>query len=213
MAAETLIRGRLAAERPDDGVLGEEGGEHTGTGDRHWVVDPLDGTINFLYGFPQWAVSIALQDADGGLVGVVYDPMREELWSGQRGGPPTLNGEPVAPTGADRLDRALVATGFGYDAAVRDVQGAHVARLLSRVRDIRRAGAAALDLAWVAGGRVDAYFERGVKPWDTAAGVLLCELAGLEVRRLEPDPPSEAGVLAAPKALAAELVELVTSVA
>ena len=186
--------------------MGEEGDDTAGTGDRQWIVDPLDGTVNFLYGVPQWGVSIALEDAEGGLVGVVFDPMREELWAGARGGRPTLNGEPIAARSPESLDTALVATGFGYDAAVRDAQGAHIARLLSRVRDIRRAGAAALDLAWVAGGRLDAYFERGVKPWDVAAGALLCRLAGVEVHRLEPDPPADAGILAAPSAIAAELL-------
>jgi len=209
LAAERLIRERLNAARPDDGVLGEEGGDAAGTSGRRWVVDPLDGTINYLFGIPQWGVSIALEDGDGTLAGVVYDPMRDECWAAAADGPPTLDGNPVTPSGREDLATALVATGFGYDAAVREVQARAVARLLPRVRDIRRLGSAALDLCWTAAGRYDAYFERGVKSWDVAAGALLCRRAGLAVERLEPAPPAEAGLLVAPPALVRQLAELV----
>jgi myo-inositol-1(or 4)-monophosphatase len=197
LAAEALIRSRLAESRPDDGIVGEEGDDLAGASDRRWVVDPLDGTINFLFGIPQWGVSIAVEDAAGGLAAVVYDPMRDEVWSAVRGGAPLLDGTPVAPSLREDLATSLVATGFGYDAAVRAQQGELVARLLPHVRDIRRLGSAALDLCWTACGRYDAYFERGVQHWDVAAGALLCECAGLVVRRLEPAPPAEAGVLVA----------------
>ena len=205
IAAEELIRRRLSQERPDDGIVGEEGDDHTGTSGRRWIVDPLDGTVNFLFGIPQWAVSIALE----GEVGVVYDPMRDECWSVAAGGPAMLDGEPVGPSGRDELATALVATGFGYDPAVRKVQAGIVAALLPRVRDIRRLGSAALDLAWTAGGRYDAYFERGVKTWDVAAGSLMCAAAGLEVRELSPLPPSDSGILVAPAAFAQELADAV----
>jgi myo-inositol-1(or 4)-monophosphatase len=210
VATETLIRERLIAARPDDAIMGEEGLDRPGTSGLRWVVDPLDGTVNFLYGIPQWCVSIAVEDADGGLAGVVYDPMREEMWTATRGGSPALNGEVVRAAEKDDLATALVATGFGYDARVREIQAGVIARLLPQVRDIRRIGAAALDLCWVAAGRYDAYFERGVKHWDVAAGALLCERAGLEVRPLPPAPPSEGGILIAPPGLADELYALVT---
>ena len=210
IATEQLIRSRLAAERPDDGVMGEEADETGGSSGRRWIVDPLDGTVNFLFGLPQWAVSIALDDGAGAVCGVVYDAVRDECWAAHRDGPPLLDGEPVQASGRTEMATALVATGFGDDTDVRRVQGEVVARLLPLVRDIRRFGSAALDLAWTAGGRYDAYFERGVKAWDIAAGALLCERAGLEVHRLEPMPPSAAGVLVAPPAFAAELLRVVS---
>ncbi|MBE2319472.1 inositol monophosphatase [Solirubrobacter sp. CPCC 204708] len=200
-AAEHLIRERLAAARPEDGVLGEEGGDVEGSSGIRWVVDPLDGTINFLFGIPQWCVSIAAEDASGTLVGVVYDPSRDELFSAARGGPATLDGREI--TGSTKADMAtaLVGTGFGYDAEVRRAQAAVVARLLPDVRDIRRFGAAAIDLAWTACGRLDAYYEHGLNPWDLAAGGLICECAGLEVRPLEPVGPSAPGVVVGPSTL------------
>src|SRR3954454_20682695 len=136
-AAERLIRERLTAARPDDGVLGEEGGDHEGTSGVRWVVDPLDGTVNFLFGIPQWAVSIACEDADGALVGVVYDPLRDELFSAERDGPPTLDGAPITPSTREDLATALVGTGFGYDSEVRRAQAEVAARLLPDVRDLR----------------------------------------------------------------------------
>jgi myo-inositol-1(or 4)-monophosphatase len=201
-AAERLIRERIAAARPDDGVLGEEGGDRSGTSGVHWVVDPLDGTVNFLFGIPQWAVSIACEDADGALAGVVYDPVRDELFSAERGGTATLDGSPISASTRQDIATALVGTGFGYDAEVRRAQAEVVARLLPEVRDIRRLGAAAIDLAWTACGRLDAYYEHGLNPWDLAAGALICERVGLEVRPLPPVGPSAPGVLVAPPALA-----------
>ncbi len=198
LAAERLIRERLADARPDDAIMGEEGDDVAGTSGRRWIVDPLDGTVNFLFGIPQFAVSIALE----GEVGVVYDPMRDECWSTPGTGVPRA-------CAAQTLGMALVATGFGYDPAVREQQGAVAARLLPRVRDIRRFGSAALDLAWTAAGRYDAYFERGVKAWDVAAGRLMCTAAGLEVRELPPAPPSDGGILVAPSAFAQELFDAV----
>ena len=208
-AAERLIRDRLAAARPGDGFLGEEGGDEQGTTSLRWVVDPLDGTINFLFGIPQWGVSIACEDGDGTVVGVIYDPMRDELWSAERGGPALLDGRPIRASARDDLATALIATGFGYDAEVRQLQADVAARLLPRVRDIRRFGSAALDLAWTAAGRYDAFYERGLNAWDRAAGELLCVNAGLAVRDLPPAPPAADGVLVAPHALVDELESLV----
>jgi myo-inositol-1(or 4)-monophosphatase len=204
-AAEALIRSRLEAARPGDGFLGEEGGDAEGTSGLRWVVDPLDGTVNFLFGIPQWAVSVAVEDADGVVAGVVYDAPRDELWAAERGGEATLDGRPVRGSERADLATAMIATGFGYDAEVRRAQAAAVAALLPDVRDIRRLGSAALDLAWCAAGRFDAYFERGVHHWDVAAGALLCERAGLAVEPLDASPPQAAGLLVAPPGLVDEL--------
>jgi myo-inositol-1(or 4)-monophosphatase len=187
MAAEHAIRSLLAEQRPGDELLGEEQGGATGPvgeGRVRWVFDPLDGTINYLFGVPQWCVSVAAEDAEGALVGVVFDPLRGETFTATREGPALLDGRPVPPVPPRPLAEALVVTGFAYDAAVRERQAEIVAALLPRARDVRRMGSAALDLAWLAAGRYDAYYERTVKPWDIAAGVLLCRRAGLEVRDL-----------------------------
>jgi myo-inositol-1(or 4)-monophosphatase len=162
LAAEAAIRAVLAERRPDDGILAEEGGASDG-GDVRWIVDPLDGTINFLFGVPVFAVSVACEDPAGTIAGVVLDPLRDECFEVTRSGSPTMNDQPIAGSHCDELGRALVATGFSYDAAVRALQGQTVAKVLPRVRDIRRAGAAAIDLAWCACGRFDAYYERGVR--------------------------------------------------
>jgi myo-inositol-1(or 4)-monophosphatase len=195
LLAEHAIRDVLAARRPDDGILGEEGtGDVAGTSGLRWVVDPLDGTVNFLYGIPQWCVSVAVQAGDQTLAGVIVDPVRDELFT-------SLDDLPGSD--CDDLAHALVATGFGYESDVRRAQAAVVARVLPEVRDIRRAGSAALDLAWAAAGRVDAFYERGVKIWDVAAGLALCERAGLETRDIG------GGVLVAPPAIAGPLFDLV----
>jgi myo-inositol-1(or 4)-monophosphatase len=207
-ATQALIRSRLEAARPGDGFLGEEGGDDAGSSGLRWVVDPLDGTVNFLFGIPQWCVSIAVEDEGGTLVGVVFDAMRDELWTATRDGPATLNGEPIQGSERADLATAMVATGFGYEPGVRRVQADVVARLLPVVRDVRRLGSAALDLAWAAAGRYDAYFERGLNPWDLAAGELICARAGLAVHQLPATPPSGPGVLVAPAPLAVALLPL-----
>jgi myo-inositol-1(or 4)-monophosphatase len=182
--AEALIRRALREARPEDGLLGEEGSQRESESGRVWIVDPLDGTTNFLYGFPQWAVSIALQ----GSVGVVFDPVRGELFAAARGSGATLNGQPLRLDPPPPLATALVATGFGYDAERRHKQGAVVARVLPRIRDLRRAGAAALDLCWLAAGRLDAYYERGLNAWDWAAARIIVEEAGGAVADLDREP-------------------------
>ena len=208
LAAEAAIRRVLGALRPADAILGEEGGE-TGEGELRWVIDPLDGTINFLFGLPQFAVSVACEDRDGALVGVVLDPVRGEVFAATRSGSPTLDGVVIAGSARAELSTALVGTGFSYDADVRARQAEALARVLPRVRDIRRAGAAALDLAWCACGRLDAYYERGVKRWDYAAGALIASRAGLAVRPLVAGPDGPAGLVAAPPALLDELTGLI----
>ena len=210
LSTERLIRERLEAARPEDAILGEEGDDLPGTSGLRWVVDPLDGTVNFLFGIPHWCVSIACEDSAGALAAVVFDPLRGETWAATREGDATLDGAPIRARKPEDLGTALVATGFGYDAAVRESQARVVARVLPHVRDLRRLGAAALDLAWTAGGRMDAYYEHGVKHWDVAAGTLICERAGLVLRDLPPAPPAGRGLLAAPPAIAGELFALVT---
>ena len=209
-AAERAIRELLAARRPGDAILGEEGGEtQVGEGLR-WIVDPLDGTVNFLFGVPQWCVSVAVHDDEGGLAGAVFDPLRDELFAAERGGPATLNGTPVSGSRQSDLGSSLIATGFGYESSVRTTQAAVVARVLPLVRDVRRMGSAALDLAWLAAGRYDAYYERGVQAWDIAAGSLLCECSGLVVRPLVAEGVAPAGIVVAPPGLIDELQALVT---
>jgi myo-inositol-1(or 4)-monophosphatase len=209
VAAEQAIRDVLTRRRAADAILGEEGGA-TGYGELEWVVDPLDGTVNYLYGLPTFAVSVAVQDADGGVAAVVLDPVRNELFSATRSGAPLCNGEPIVSSGCDSLYRALVGTGFAYEPSVRAVQGQVVARLLPLARDIRRAGSAALDMCYCATGRLDAYYERGVKAWDIAAGTLICQRSGLVVRTLESDGAIPPGVVVAPSELIDALEALVT---
>jgi myo-inositol-1(or 4)-monophosphatase len=176
--AERTIRELLETERPQDGLVAEEGSRAEAASGRRWVVDPLDGTINFLYGFPAWAVSVALEDADGALVGVVHSPIHGETFCAARGEGAFLGERALRVRPARPLEQSLVATGFSYEPDRRAVQAEAIAKLLPRARDIRRAGAAALDLSWVAAGRLDAFFERGLHHWDWAAGRLLVEEAG-----------------------------------
>ena len=205
-AAERSIADTLRAERPRDGVLGEEGAAVAAESGRRWLVDPLDGTTNYLYGYPAWSVSVALEDERGGLVGVVHDPSRDETFRAARGHGAELNGTPVSVSDHDRLETALVATGFGYAPQLRAAQAGALAEILPQVRDLRRGGSAALDLSWLASGRLDGYFERGLNPWDWAAGRLLVVEAGGSVAELGGDP---AGIVAAGPALIEPLTRLV----
>lgn len=211
---ERLILGRIQDARPDDGVLGEEGASVAGTSGLTWVIDPIDGTVNYLYGLPHYAVSVAVVEGDPdpltwtSKIGVVLNPATGELFTAEAGagafcGDRRLHvGEPVP------LDLALVATGFAYAAATRAFQGDVVARLLPRVRDIRRQGTASLDLCFVADGRYDAYFERTLSPWDHAAGALVAREAGARVTGMSGAAPSRDFILAAEPSVAAALEEL-----
>ena len=166
-AGEELIVGRLRAERPDDSLLAEEGSLHAGTSGNTWVIDPLDGTVNFIYGIPHWAVSIGVE---GGVrLGVIYDPSRGELFTDEGVLTPSSQTDPA---------QSLIATGFSYSAETRARQGPIVAHVLPRVRDIRRGGSLALDLAWTACGRLDAMYEHDTHPWDLSAGIAMLEAAG-----------------------------------
>ena len=205
LASQRAIRSLLAQRRPRDGFLAEEeGADAAGTSGLRWVVDPLDGTVNYLYGIPQWCVSVAVCDARGALAGVVHAPMSGETFTAVRGELPRRDGVELARVGeaAPVLGQALVATGFAYQSDVREQQAELLTRLLPRIRDIRRFGSAALDLAWTAMGRYDAYFERGVKIWDIAAGALVCECVGLVTREIE------GGIMVAPPALVDELASI-----
>jgi myo-inositol-1(or 4)-monophosphatase len=219
--AEELIRARILVARPDDAILGEEGGQVEGAADApaRWVVDPLDGTVNYLYGLHDWAVSIAAEVDHQIVAGAVYVPMRGELFTAVRGegawlestrgsGTAVAAGESVIPDSTFEriplrcrpgvpLDQALVATGFGYRAQRRTVQGEVVAALLPRIRDIRRNGAASVDLCAVAAGRVDGYYERGLNYWDYAAGALIAAEAGAVVGDSKGGPPSPSMTVAA----------------
>ncbi|MGH3386438.1 MAG: inositol monophosphatase family protein [Nocardioidaceae bacterium] len=182
-ASERLIRDGLLTARPGDGFLGEEGGSADGSSGVHWVVDPIDGTVNYLYGLP-YAVSIAAEVDGEVVVGVVHNPTSAETWSAVRGQGAWLAGRRLRVSQVSAPEGALVGTGFGYDPGVRARQGAAVAALLPQVRDIRRAGAASLDLCSVATGRLDAYVEQGLAPWDLAAGGLIAAEAGARVAGL-----------------------------
>ncbi len=214
-AAERAIIELLSDRRPGDRILGEEGGEQPlghddaeATGVR-WVVDPLDGTVNFLFGIPQWCVSVACEDDNGAIAGVIFDPSRAETFAATRDGPATLEGTPIESSERSELETALIATGFSYDADVRARQGEIVSALLPRVRDIRRLGSAALDLAWTACGRYDAFYERALNHWDRAAGALICARAGLTLHELEATDNLPDGLVVAPRPLVEPLLELV----
>lgn len=209
--SERLIRDELAHRRPDDGVLGEEGTSDAGSSGITWVVDPIDGTVNYLYEIPAYAVSIAACTGDISrpeelvpVAGAVYNPVTDELFHGHRGGGAHLSvglrQHPLSVSGTKDLGMALLGTGFGYEAAKRERQGAVLAELIGDVRDVRRIGSAALDLCSIAAGRLDVYFESGLNPWDRAAGQLLVREAGGVVRGAHQEPDKHM-VIAGPAGL------------
>ena len=209
--SEALIVETLLAARPDDGVVGEEGGTRGGTSGVRWVVDPLDGTTNYLYGHPGFAVSIAAAVDGRSVAGVVFDPVHDELFTATAGGGARCNGRAITHSGKREPATALLATGFAYDPAWRRSQAEALVRLLPQVRDIRRMGAASVDLCSVASGRVDAYYERGLAEWDLAAGTLIAAEAGATVGDIEGGPPRAGGAtLAAPPELYESLRRLIT---
>jgi myo-inositol-1(or 4)-monophosphatase len=199
--SEELIRARLLAARPDDGVIGEEGDDHTGRSGVRWVVDPIDGTVNYLYDHPAYAVSIAAELDGEAVAAVVVNAAIGETFTATRGGGAFRDGEPIAVSGCDDLSKALVGTGFGYDAARRAVQAEVIAGLITEVRDIRRIGVAALDLCYVACGRLDATYERGLNHWDYAGGALIAAEAGAVLGGLNGAPVSPEFCLAASPAI------------
>jgi myo-inositol-1(or 4)-monophosphatase len=213
-AAERLLRERLAAARPDDGMHGEEEGLRPGTSGLTRVVDPIDGTVNYLYGLPAYAVSVAAVLGDTTrpgawrtVAGCVHSPSTGETWTAVEGAGAYLDGVRLAPGEPPDLARALVATGFGYRAARRARQAWVAADLLPRVRDIRRIGASTIDVCLVATGRLDAYYERGLNVWDIAASTLVATEAGVDVRGLSGRPPGGEMLVAA----RAPLVDVLTA--
>lgn len=197
--AERLLVDAILSARPNDGILGEEGTDTVGTSGVRWIIDPLDGTTNYLYGHPQWSVSIGIEIDGVASVGVVDAPMLRETYWAAVGDGAFCNAHPVHVSPCDSLVSALIATGFGYDAALREWQGGIVHRLLPEIRDIRRAGSAALDLCFVACGRVDAYYERGCNAWDLAGGsVIVREAGGLATGLTDAEPSRHLVVAAGP---------------
>ncbi|MEX0783371.1 MAG: inositol monophosphatase family protein [Dehalococcoidia bacterium] len=195
--SERLIVSRLQALRPDDGLLGEEGTSRRGTSGVRWIFDPLDGTTNYIYGYPAFGVSIAAEVDGVVAAGAIYDALRGEMFSAVAGGGAFLGERPIRVTAQSSLETALVSTGFGYDPARRAFQGRVLAEVVPRVRDVRRGGSAALDLCWVACGRVDAYYEFGLNDWDMAAGALIVREAGGRTGTFAGAPPGVNTIVAA----------------
>lgn len=210
-AAEALITDALLRARPDDSILGEEGADHAGTSSVRWVVDPLDGTTNYVYGVPGFNVSIGAEVDGRAAVGAVFDVVRQELFSAGRGLGATRDGEPIRVSEATDLRLALVGTGFSYEPERRRLQAQVLVDVLPRIRDIRRQGAAAVDLCSVACGRLDAYYERGLAPWDLAAGGLIAAEAGAEVTDFGGEGPRAGAVVAAGPGIAQALRDLLAT--
>ncbi|MBV2357419.1 inositol monophosphatase [Streptomyces sp. J2-1] len=203
IAAEKLITDLISARRPDDGFLGEEGADTPGSSGVRWVIDPLDGTVNYLYGLPTWSVSVAAELDGETVVGVVAAPMRGETYHAVRGGGARATGawegeRALACRTAPPLEQALVSTGFNYVTDVRAHQAGVAARLIPLLRDVRRGGSAAIDLCDVACGRLDGYYERGLNPWDFAAGDLIAREAGALTGGRPGEPLSRELTVAAP---------------
>lgn len=211
-ASEAMIVAGIRAARPGDGIVGEEGTNVTGTSGIDWLIDPLDGTTNFLYGLPGWAVSIAAASSHGTELGAVYVPATAELFTASAGGGAFLNGHSIHCGTTSEISLALVATGFSYQVERRKEQATRIAALLPRVRDVRRFGAAAPDLCYVAAGRVDAYFEQWLGPWDLAAGELIAREAGCRTGSIDGGPPGTSSVLAANPALFPSMLELIDEI-
>lgn len=199
-AAEDTIRATIAAARPDDAVLGEESGTHSGSSGLRWVVDPLDGTVNYLYGRADWAVSVAVEDAEHVLAAAVYLPPRGELYRATRGGGAFRDGDRLTVNDPQEIGQAMLATGFSYDARLRGEQGRLVAGILPTVRDIRRGGSAAVDVVDVAAGLADAFYEDELNHWDVAGATLVALEAGavVGVGAGRSGPPRQAVLVAGP---------------
>ncbi len=196
-ASEKLIVNSLLTARPDDGIIGEEGASRESNSGITWVIDPIDGTVNYFYNLPGWNISIAAKDSLGVFLGIVYAPTLNSMWYALRGGGAFLNDKPIHCSRVEELEESLIATGFSYDLEERVRQGQKIASLIPRVRDIRRNGAAAVDLCNVASGAVDGYFESGLKEWDLAAGGLIAREAGALVTGRNGTQAGERMVIAA----------------
>jgi myo-inositol-1(or 4)-monophosphatase len=209
--AERHIVDRILAARPDDGLIGEEGASRPGTTGVVWSIDPIDGTVNFVHGIPGFCVSIGASVDGVPAAGVVAVPLHHEVYTATLGGGAACNDRPISCSSPASLSRSVVATGFGYDPERRSRQAAIVAEVIGQIADIRRFGAAAVDLCWVARGRVDGYWEVGLNPWDHAAGALIATEAGARCEGLDGGPVSDAFTLAAPPQVFDELADLLRS--
>ncbi|MBA3350725.1 MAG: inositol monophosphatase [Actinobacteria bacterium] len=209
-SSEALLVKLITSKRPRDGIYAEEGGEGASESGLRWVIDPLDGTINYLFGIPIWSVSIAVEDRHGGVVGVVHDPNRGETFTATRGEGAFLNGASIKVRERTDTSSALIGTGFSYNSRVRAVQAQVLTRVLPYVRDVRRPGSAALDLAYVACGRLDGFYEHTMESYDKAAGVLLIQEAGGAVSELPAPLGLSPGVIAAGSVLHEQLSLLVS---
>ena len=207
-AAERAVVDGIVSARPDDAILGEEGTARDGTSGVRWVIDPLDGTANYVYGYPAHAVSIGIEVAGTPSIGVVFDTARHVVYGGNRGDRATADGEPIAVREGSDVATAMLATGFSFEPVLREHQGEILTRLLRRVRDVRRSGAASIDLCSVAAGAVDAYYEAGLAPWDVAAGIVIAEAAGATVLRGSTAGYPGVSVIAANQALFPALLSL-----
>lgn len=208
-ACETIVFDGLREARPSDTIVGEEGSRHDGRSGITWYIDPIDGTTNFLYDIPMWAVSIGASDADGPLVGVVFNPSANETFTATRGSGARLNGRPIHCNTDTPLATALIATGFSYAPESRVVQAGRVTRMIEHVRDIRRFGAAAIDMCYVACGRLDGYFEENLHPWDIAAGDLIAREAGCRTGDFAGGPIRPAETVTASPSLFGPLSDLI----
>jgi myo-inositol-1(or 4)-monophosphatase len=211
--AEKFIVEGLLAERPHDGIVGEEGTARRGTSGVSWLVDPVDGTTNLLYDLPGWSVSIAARYEDETIAGAVFVPAEGELFAAVAGGGARCNRTPIACSGTTDLATALVGTGFSYLPERRAEQATVIARLISRVRDIRRLGSAAVDLCYVGAGRFDVYFESGLNPWDLAAGELIAREGGAVTSDFTGARPDAGEIVAAPPHLHAGFLTLLAAAA
>jgi myo-inositol-1(or 4)-monophosphatase len=212
-AAERRIVEILRLERPDDGFVGEEGTAFAGSSGLSWLVDPIDGTTNFVYDLPSWSTSVAVAFGDEMVAGAVYVPVTDELYAASAGGGATLDGRAIGCSSTADVSLALVATGFGYRSEVRSAQARRLAGLIGQVRDVRRLGSAAIDLCHVAAGRVDVYFEEHLNAWDAAAGELIAREAGCVTSDFSGGPARPAELVAAPPQLHRAVLDLIAATA
>jgi len=210
-ASEAMITAGLAQIRPDDAIIGEEGASTQGTSGITWHIDPIDGTTNFYFDLPMWAVSIGAVDEQGPLAGAVYVPALDEMFSGSRGEGSTVNGQPIKVRDNNDISDALVCTGYSYRISEREVHAKRVADIVMKVRDIRRFGAAAVDLCFVACGRLDAYFEEHLHSWDLVAGQVIAIEAGALITDYVGNTVRPAQVLAATPGIHADLIHLIAT--
>ena len=206
---EKSIISALRLARPNDSIVGEEGGGHDGTSGITWFVDPIDGTTNFLYDLPSWTISIGAHDSDGEFVGVVFCPPLNETFSAIRGRGAHLNGDVISCNPITDASKALVATGFNYSPTNRVIQANRIPFIIDKIRDVRRLGAASLDLCFVACGRYDAYYEEHLFPWDLAAGSLIAKEAGCMVGSIDGGEHVASAILASAPGVFAQIQRLV----